>query len=115
MLAIYGIRNCDTMKKAMTWLDLHGITYTFHDYKKSGIDAPTLERWEKRLGWEALLNRRVTTWKKLDEVVRSGINRETALQLMQEQPSLIKRPVVDTGAVLLIGFEPDIWEEQLTT
>lgn len=113
MLTIYGIRNCDTMKKAFGWLDDHGITYTFHDYKKSGIDADTLARWEARLGWEVLLNRRGTTWRKLDENIQARISRESALSLMQEQPSLIKRPVIDTGSTLLCGFDSATWQEQL--
>lgn len=113
MLTIYGIRNCDTMKKALGWLDRHGIAYTLHDYKKSGIDADTLARWDARLGWEILLNRRGTTWRKLDENVQARISRESALNLMQEQPSLIKRPVIDTGSTLLCGFDADLWQEQL--
>ena len=112
MLTIYGIRNCDTMKKAMAWLDQHGVAYTLHDYKKSGIDADTLITWEQQLGWEALLNRRGTTWRKLDAATQAGISRDTALALMQAQPSLIKRPVVNTGTHLLCGFDPVVWQEQ---
>ncbi|MFP5430281.1 MAG: ArsC family reductase [Gammaproteobacteria bacterium] len=115
MLTIYGIRNCDTMKKAMAWLDQHGIAYTLHDYKKSGIDAGTLAAWEQQLGWETLLNRRGTTWRKLDSATQAGITRDSALALMQAQPSLIKRPVVAMGAHLLCGFDEAAWLEQLAT
>lgn len=113
MPTIFGIKNCDTMKKAFSWLEENGIDYDFHDYKKSGIDAVTLARWEKVLGWETLLNRRGTTWRKLDQVTQSGINKELALRLMQAQPSLIKRPVVEQGKALLCGFEPDSWRKAL--
>lgn len=113
MVRIYGIKNCDTMKKAFAWLDSNGVVYTFHDYKKDGIDAATLIRWEKVLTWEALLNRRGTTWRKLDADTQAGISRDTALRLMQQQPSLIRRPVVDTGTELLCGFDPDAWQGSL--
>ncbi|MCD6060289.1 MAG: arsenate reductase and related [Moraxellaceae bacterium] len=113
MPTVYGIKNCDTMKKAFSWLEGNGIGYDLHDYKKSGIDAATLARWEKVLGWETLLNRRGTTWRKLDEATQAGINRENALRLMREQPSLIKRPVVEHGKSLLCGFDPDAWHKAL--
>ncbi|MDI1301052.1 MAG: ArsC family reductase [bacterium] len=113
MLTIYGIKNCDTMKKAFAWLQAAGIPYEFHDYKRSGISAEMLQRWEKTVGWETLLNRRGTTWRKLPEAAQSGINRENALLLMQEQPSLIKRPVVENGTALLCGFDPERWQESL--
>lgn len=109
MPTIYGIKNCDTMKKAFAWLEQSGIEYDFHDYKKSGIDAATLARWEKTLGWEALLNRRGTTWRKLDEATQASVDRKKALQLMQEQPSLIKRPVLENGNELLCGFDAEAW------
>lgn len=113
MLTIYGIKNCDTMKKALAWLETHGIAHVFHDYKKSGIDAVTLADWENSLGWENLLNRRGTTWRKLDAETQAGIDRDRALQLMREHPSLIKRPVVDTGTTLLCGFDEDEWQAKL--
>lgn len=113
MLKVYGIKNCDTMKKTFAWLEANGIACSFHDYKKSGIDAVTLVKWEKTLGWEILLNRRGTTWRKLDAEVQASINRDKALQLMQEQPSLIKRPVLDTGSQLLCGFDPESWQGHL--
>lgn len=113
MLWIYGIKNCDTMKKAFAWLNNAGIAYEFHDYKKSGIDAETLVRWEKKLGWETLLNRRGSTWHKLPEATKTGINRRNALQLMQEQTSLIKRPLLENSALLLCGFDPENWQQAL--
>ncbi|MGH8493472.1 MAG: ArsC family reductase [Moraxellaceae bacterium] len=114
MVTIYGIKNCDTMKKAFAWLDTQDIAYEFHDYKKSGISAQKLEHWEKTLGWEALLNRRGTTWRKLDEATQAGISREKALQLMQEQTSLIKRPILEQGKALLAGFDTKSWQKTLT-
>lgn len=113
MIRIYGIKNCDTMKKASAWLDEHGIAYEFHDYKKSGISTEKLKEWEKLLGWETLLNRRGTTWRKLDEATQVDINREKALQLMQEQTSIIKRPVLEQGKILLCGFDIDTWQKAL--
>lgn len=114
MLTIYGIKNCDTMKKAFAWLDAKGIAYEFHDYKKSGITTAKLQDWEKSLGWETLLNRKGTTWRKLDAATQAGINRETALQLMQEQTSIIKRPVIEQGKTLLAGFEESSWTQALS-
>lgn len=113
MVTIFGIKNCDTMKKAFTWLEANGIGYDFHDYKKSGIDAATLARWEKTLGWEALLNRRGTTWRKLEPALQASIDRASALRLMQEQPSLIKRPVLESDGILLCGLEAEAWQQTL--
>jgi arsenate reductase len=101
------------MKKAFAWLEANGIECDFHDYKKSGIDAASLERWEKVLGWETLLNRRGTTWRKLDPATQASIDRAGALRLMQEQPSLIKRPVLESGKTLLCGFDADRWQQAL--
>ena len=112
MLTLYGIKNCDTMKKAFAWLDENGIAYEFHDYKKSGIAAALLKKWEKSLGWEALLNRRGATWRKLDAATQAAIDRDLALRLMQEQPSLIKRPVAAAdGGCLLCGFDAEGWRQ----
>ncbi|WP_114417548.1 ArsC family reductase [Marinospirillum perlucidum] len=113
MLTLYGIPNCNTMKKARTWLDENQLEYSFHNYKKSGIDAPTLQNWIGRVDWELLVNRRGTTWRQLPEAVRQAITRDSAVQLMQENPSLIKRPVVDDGQQLLVGFDPQVWQAQL--
>ncbi|MEI7949059.1 MAG: ArsC family reductase [Gammaproteobacteria bacterium] len=104
MLTLYGIPNCDTVKKARAWLEQHGIDYHFHDYKKAGIDAVTLGRWCDEFGFEQVLNQRGTTWRKLDESARSNLNQSLAVKLMQAQPSVIRRPVIDSGSALLLGF-----------
>jgi len=108
---LYGIKNCDTMKKAWTWLDQHGVAYDFHDYKKAGIDRATLEGWAKQVGWEVLLNRAGTTFKKLPDADRQGIDERKAIGLMLAQPSMIKRPVLDVGGQLLVGFKPEAYEK----
>lgn len=109
MTAIYGIKNCDTMKKARTWLDHHGVEYVFHDYKAVGIDRGRLERWCKQAGWETLLNRAGTTFRKLPDADKSGLDECKAIALMAAQPSLIKRPVLEFGNRLLVGFKPDAY------
>ncbi len=107
MATIYGIPNCDTMKKARTWLEAHKITHDFHDYKKMGIDKPTLEGWAKKVGWEILLNRAGTTFKKLPDVDKANLTEKKAIALMLAQPSMIKRPVLAAKGKLMIGFKPD--------
>lgn len=107
MMTLYGIRNCDTMKKAMRWLDDHGIDYHFHDYRKDGIQRQQLQDWVAELGWESLLNRRGTTWRQLPAQRRDNINQASAIELMLENPTLIKRPVLDTGESRSVGFKPD--------
>lgn len=109
MITIYGIRNCSTMKKVFAWLDENAVPYTFHDYGKSGVPERELKRWEKQLGWRTLLNTQGTTWRKLNEEQRSDLSREKAHALMREYPSLIRRPVVDTGRQLLVGFDERIF------
>ncbi|MFN3984173.1 MAG: ArsC family reductase [Rhodocyclaceae bacterium] len=112
-ITVYGIKNCDTMKKAFNWLDEHRVTYTFHDYKRSGIDTATLSRWCERLGWEALVNTRGTTWRKLDAQAREIGSTAQAIALMQTHTSLIRRPVVElTGGGLLVGFDPAAYSTQ---
>jgi len=111
MILLYGIPNCDTMKKARAWLDGHGIEYGFHDYKKLGIDAETLRRWVAELGWEALLNRRGMTWRKLPQAVKDNIDEPSAIALMLEKPSIIRRPVLDTGDARHVGFTPEHYEQ----
>ena len=107
-VTIYGIKNCDTMKKARAWLAKHGIDYAFHDYKTAGIDRAQLERWAKKVGWETLLNRAGTTFKKLPDKEKDGITQAKALTLMLKQPSMIKRPVLEAGGgKLLVGFKPE--------
>lgn len=103
---IYGIKACDTMKKARTWLDEHGVKYQFHDYKVSGIDREHLEAWCKKAGWETVLNRAGTTFRKLPDEQKVDLNERKAIALMLEQPSMIKRPVLEKGAKLLVSFKP---------
>ena len=110
---LYGIKNCDTMKKAWTWLDKHGIKYAFHDYKKEGIDKAKLESWANIAGWETLLNRSGMTFRKLPDTEKEGITGKKAIALMLAQPSMIKRPVLEAGGQLLVGFKPASYEEAL--
>lgn len=108
---IYGIRNCDTMKKALRWLDRQGIDYEFLDYKQPGVIAAHLPNWMQRAGWRVLLNTRGLMWRKLDEADRTDMNASKATQLMQAYPVLVKRPVLDTGTRLEIGFDPARYAE----
>jgi len=110
---IYGIKNCDTMKKARTWLDNHDVAYAFHDYKAAGIDKAHLVRWSKAVGWETLLNRAGTTFRKLPDADREGLNERKALALMLAQPSMIKRPVLDIDGRLLVGFKPEVYAKEV--
>ena len=110
---IYGIKNCDTMKKARTWLDGHGVAYEFHDYKASGIDAASLARWSKQVGWEVLLNRSGTTFRKLPEARKADLNEAKAIELMVEQPSMIKRPVLEMGARIVVGFREEVYGKEV--
>ncbi|THV24230.1 ArsC family reductase [Peteryoungia ipomoeae] len=110
---IYGIKNCDTMKKARTWLDEHGVAHDFHDYKAKGVDAATLDNWIGKVGWEVLLNKAGTTFKKLSDDQKNGIDAAKAKALMIEQPSMIKRPVLDIDGKLLVGFKPEIYQQTL--
>jgi len=112
-IAIYGIKNCDTMKKARVWLDKKGLAYDFHDYKTAGIERGRLEGWAKKAGWETLLNRAGTTFRKLPEGDKEGLTEAKAIALMIANPSMIKRPVLETGGKLLVGFKPDQYEEAL--
>ena len=107
MITIYGIKNCDTMKKARAWLDGQGVAYAFHDYKVAGIDRSRLEGWAAKVGWQALLNRAGTTFRKLPEADKAGLTEKKAIALMLSQPSMIKRPVLELGqGKLLVGFSP---------
>ncbi len=110
-ITLYGIPNCDTVKKARVWLSDHGVEYTFHDYKKAGIDAATLQGWCAQTGWEVLLNKAGTTFKKLADGDKAGIDEGKAIALMMANPSIIKRPVVEGGASLVVGFKPEIYEK----
>ena len=113
-VTLYGIKNCDTMKKARTWLDDHGVAYHFHDYKTAGIERAQLERWSEELGWETLLNRAGTTFRKLPDADRNGLNERKAIALMLAQPSMIKRPVLDLGSRRLVGFKPDLYASEVS-
>ena len=104
---LYGIKNCDTMKKARAWLETHGVAHEFHDYKKSGIERAKLESWLKSVGWEVLLNRAGTTFRKLPDAAQTNLTEARAVSLMLEQPSMIKRPVLEHGDALLVGFSPE--------
>jgi arsenate reductase len=111
-ITIYGIKNCDTMKKARAWLDKQGVAYAFHDYKTAGIDRDRLELWEKKVGWQALLNRAGTTFRKLSDTDKQVNDPNKAIALMLAQPSMIKRPVLDLGRdKLLVGFKPEDYKE----
>lgn len=113
-ITIYGIKNCDTMKKARAWLDKHGIEYKFHDYKTAGIERERLERWSNKLGWEILLNRAGTTFRKLPDKDKQVADAKKAIALMLAQPSMIKRPVLDLGGgKLLVGFKPELYKAAL--
>jgi arsenate reductase len=106
---IYGIKNCDTMKKARAWLDANGIAYRFHDYKVSGIEQGRLEQWAATVGWEALLNRAGTTFRKLGEADKQGLTEANAITLMMAQSAMIKRPVLEAAGRILVGFKPEIY------
>ncbi|MFL6797843.1 MAG: ArsC family reductase [Xanthobacteraceae bacterium] len=110
-VTIYGIKNCDTMKKARAWLDHRGVGYTFHDYKSAGIERGMLETWAHAVGWEALLNRAGTTFRKLSEHDKDVRSETQAIRLMLAQPSMIRRPVLDVSGKLVIGFSPQTYQE----
>jgi arsenate reductase (glutaredoxin) len=112
-ITIYGIKNCNTMKDARAWLDKRRIAYAFHDYKAAGIDRARLEGWARDVGWETLLNRAGQTFRKLPDKDKDGITEKKAIALMLAQPSMIKRPVLDIGGKLLVGFKPDVYEKSL--
>ncbi len=106
-ITMYGIKNCDTIKKARKWLEAEGVDYQFHDYKKESIQKDQLITWINQLGWEVLLNKRGTTWRKLPDDVKNNIDEASAISVMLENTSIIKRPVLDTGNTLLVGFSAD--------
>jgi Spx/MgsR family transcriptional regulator len=113
-ITIYGIKNCDTMKKARAWLDQRGVAYAFHDYKTAGIERDRLERWERKVGWETLLNRAGTTFRKLPDKDKANLDVKKAMALMLAQPSMIKRPVLDLGGgKFLVGFAPEQYQKAL--
>jgi arsenate reductase len=112
-VTIYGIKACDTMKKARAWLDAHGIAYRFHDYKVLGLERPALEAWVGAVGWEVLLNRAGTTFRALPDARKTGLDAEQAIGLMLAQKAMIKRPVLAVGDRLIVGFKPEIYEAAL--
>ena len=105
-LRVYGIRNCDTMKKAFAWLEANGVDYEFHDYKREGAPADKLKAWAKQVGWEALPNTRGPTWRKIPDAEKQGLNEARAIALLVKNPSAIRRPIVEAGSKLLVGFDP---------
>lgn len=111
MTTIYGIKICETMKKARAWLGGHKVVHSFHDYKAAGIDKPTLEGWIKKVGWEVLLNRAGTTFKKLPDADKENITEKKAIALMLAQPSMIKRPVLEAKGKLTVGFRPETYQK----
>ena len=111
---LYGIKACDTMKKARTWLDDQGIPYAFHDYKTAGIDRAHLQRWCAEHGWQTVLNRAGTTFRKLDDSQKADLDEARAIELMLAQPSMIKRPVLELGDRTLVGFKPELYNAALT-
>jgi|SRR5882672_3014938 len=112
-IALYGIKNCDTMKKARAWLDARGVAYDFHDYKAEGVDRVQLERWIGTVGWQTLLNRAGTTFRKLPDARKATLDERQAVALMIEQPSLIKRPVLTLGDEMLVGFSPEKYADAI--
>ena len=113
MAIIYGIKTCDTMKKAFDWLSSHGIDYRFHDYRAEGIDAASVRRWCSRFGWEKVLNKASTTFRDLPAEEKTGLDQDKAIALMLRQPTMIKRPVLEAGDTLLLGFKPAVYQEEL--
>jgi len=113
MLKLYGIKNCDTVKKARQWLAQHEQPYVFHDYRSDGLDMALLESFEQRSGWKNMLNKRSTSWRQLSDEQKADLNRDKALQLMLETPTLIKRPILDTGDQFLIGFKEEHYQHLL--
>lgn len=113
MTTIYGIKACDTMQKARAWLADHGVAYAFHDYKAEGIDRDRLESWARQVGWEVLLNRSGTTFRKLADADKADLTQAKAIGLMLAQPSMIKRPVLETGDGLIVGFKPETYAAKL--
>jgi arsenate reductase len=114
-VTIYGIKNCDTMKKARAWLDAHGVAYAFHDYKSAGVEHGALEHWSRAVGWETLLNRAGRTFRALPPKLQEGLTEKKAIGLMAAQPSMIKRPVLDVDGKLVVGFKPGQYEKAFGT
>jgi len=111
VITVYGIKNCDTVKKARAWLEQHGIEYSFHDFREQGLDAKLVRRWLDELGWEVLVNRRSTTWKQLDAKARDTMDADSALAAILEHPTLVKRPLLDIGGARFVGFSDKQYRE----
>ena len=111
MVILYGIHDCDTVKKARAWLEERAIPYTFHDFRKNGLNPVMLRTWVDEFGWETLINRKGTTWRKLPEETRQNMDEATALAVMEDQPSIIKRPLLDMGSRHVVGFAPDTYRQ----
>lgn len=111
-LTLYGISNCDTVKKARRWLDEHGVAHAFHDYRKDGLDAAQLQGWIETLGWEKLLNKSGTTFRKLPDAQKDNLDAASAKTLMLDQPAMIRRPLVDADGALSVGFAADDWQQR---
>ena len=111
MLKMYGIPNCDTIKKARNWLKDNNVDYEFHNYKKDGVPEKELKKWVKDVGWETLLNKRGTTWRKLDDTTKDNVDEKSAISIMLDNPSIIKRPVLDNGKTLLVGFAEENYKQ----
>lgn len=113
MITVYGIKNCDTVKKARRWLEAIGVAFQFHDFRDDGIDQKTIDVWLQSVSWETLLNKRSTTWRQVDQAQRDNINRESAIALMLASPSIIKRPVLVKNDTILVGFDEEIYKTSL--
>jgi Spx/MgsR family transcriptional regulator len=111
VVRIYGIKNCDTMKKAFAWLESHKVAYEFHDYKKAGVPPGKLKEWAAKAGWGKLVNSRGPTWRKIPDAERTPLNESSALRLLEKNASAIRRPIVEAGARLLVGFDPSEFEK----
>ena len=114
-ITVYGISNCDTIKKAKSWLDKNNVQYSFHDYRKQGLETEQIEHWVNILGWEALLNKRGTTWRKLANEVKDNVDRASAIKLMLENPAIIKRPLLIRGNEMMLGFSDSQYQTFLAT
>lgn len=114
MTTLYGIPNCDTIRKARKWLAQQKVDYVFHDFRKDGLDEEQLSQWIKKAGWETLLNKRGTTWRKLDDETKNNVDEKSAIKIMLENPAIIKRPVLEAGKNLEVGFNEDRYRELLS-
>ena len=110
-VVLYGIKNCDSIKKARKWLEKNAIDYIFHDYRADGLSHQQLAHFEQALGWQALLNKRGTTWRKLDDAVKDSIEQQSAIELMLEQPAMIKRPLLDNNGTLMLAFSEQSYQQ----